>query len=267
MKDKNNDKYILNVQTVQANNIKTLFEVLKDVLLTDINIIFTPDYIKVMEIDSSNTAIVHLLLKSTAFEYYYCEKEVIYAGLNTNNLFKIIKIANQHDIISLCIERGNDYILYVKIENNNDKRVFESKLNLFDVPILNIVIPEVEFESTISIPSVKFQKYMKDLNSLGVNCNLDIQSVGQQLSFSCKGDFASNKIVIGESSKNTFIQEDSMNIIQGKYSLKFIILFTKATSLCNTVDIYLKNDYPLILEYSVGVLGSLRFILSPIERN
>ena len=122
-------------------------------------------------------------------------------------------------------------------------------------------IPQIEFPSIISIPSNKFQKYMKDLNSLGVDCKLNITSVEQQLTFECQGDFTDNKIIIGDSPTNTFKQE-CHDIIQGSFSLKFIILFTKATSLCTTVQIYLKNDYPIILEYSVGVLGKLRFILA-----
>jgi Proliferating cell nuclear antigen, C-terminal domain len=69
--------------------------------------------------------------------------------------------------------------------------------------------------------------------------------------------------VLGKSG-NTVFDRDSTEIIQGVFNLKFLLLFTKATSLSNTVSIYLKNDYPLILEYSVGVLGTLKFVLSNI---
>jgi len=40
-------------------------------------------------------------------------------------------------------------------------------------------------------------------------------------------------------------------------------MFTKCTNLSNTVDIYLKNNYPLIICYNVGSLGILKLCLAP----
>ena len=49
---------------------------------------------------------------------------------------------------------------------------------------------------------------------------------------------------------------------EGKFSLKYINLFTKSTNLSNTLDIYLKNDFPLMLKYNVANLGEIIFILA-----
>jgi len=40
-------------------------------------------------------------------------------------------------------------------------------------------------------------------------------------------------------------------------------LFTKSTNLSNSIELYLKTDYPLILKYSVANLGEIRFCLAP----
>lgn len=257
------NNYILDLKTVQSSNIKILFEVLKEVLLGDINLIFTPDSIKVVEMNDSRVAMVYLNLKSEAFEHYYCEREVN-VGLNTTNFYKIIKIAKNSDTISFFIEKNREDMLGIRMENSEDNRVFESRISLLDIPLTTLEIPKLEFPSVISLPSVKFQKYIKDLNSLGTDCVLEITSVGQQLTFKCLGDFSENKAIFGNSNDTNFDVNNDMEIIQGKFLLKFLILFTKATSLCQTLHIYLKNDYSIILEYTVGSLGSLRFILSPI---
>lgn len=257
------EKYILDLKTVQSSNIKILFEVLKEVLLGDINLIFTPDNIKVVEMNDSRVAMVYLNLKSEAFEHYYCERE-INVGLNTTNFFKIIKIAKNSDTISFFIERNREDVLGIRMENSEDNRVFESRVSLLDIPLVSLEIPKLEFPSVISLPSIKFQKYIKDLNSLGTDCVLEITSVGQQLTFKCEGDFSENKAIFGNSTDTNFAIDNDTEIIQGRFLLKFLILFTKATSLCQTLHIYLKNDYSIILEYTVGSLGSLRFILSPI---
>ena len=43
-------------------------------------------------------------------------------------------------------------------------------------------------------------------------------------------------------------------IVQGSFSLKYLILFTKCTNLCNLINIFLKNDYPLIIQYNVTLI-------------
>lgn len=255
-------EYSLYLKTVQSSNIKTLFEVLKEVLLGDINMIFSKENVKVVELNQNKLAMVFLNLCSDAFEQYSCEKE-IHVGLNTTNFYKIIKIAKNSDAISFFIEKGKEDYLGIRMENRDDNKIFESKVPLLDIGSPVIEIPKLEYPSVITLPSIKFQKYIKDLNSLGTDCALNIMSVGQQLIFSCKGDFSENKAIIGESQDTTFKTINDLDIIQGTFSLKFLILFTKATSLCQTVQIYMKNDFSIILEYSVGSLGSLRFILSP----
>lgn len=251
-------KYLLKLETGQSSNIKILFEVLKEVLLTDVNIVFTKESIKVTQMDGTCKALVYLDLDSSAFEYYHCEGEII-AGVNTHNLYKIIKIVNNNDTISLFIDRDYPYELGIRMENSADKKVFESKIDLKDVEYVKYSIPELNYTSFISIPSSKFQKYMKDMNSLGIDCNLEIYSTMGQTIFKSTGEFSKNTLVLEDYNNS----EENQGIVQGIYSLKFLILFTKATNLSQTVNLYLNNNSALVLEYTVGNLGRLRFLLTP----
>ena len=52
-------------------------------------------------------------------------------------------------------------------------------------------------------------------------------------------------------------------IVQGQFSLKYLLFFIKATHLDDTVNILLSNDQPLVLEYHIAKLGSLKFLLVP----
>ena len=63
------------------------------------------------------------------------------------------------------------------------------------------------------------------------------------------------------------IRENKDDIIQGNFSLKYLVLFTKCTNLSNTVELYLKNDYPLIIKYTVASLGNIKLCLSPQVEN
>ncbi len=257
--------FILEVKSIQSSNIKVLFEVLKEVLLTDINLIFTPNSIKVIEKEGTERAMVHLNLDSEAFERYYCEEEQIVVGINTTNFYKVIKINTSKDIISFYIERNKPNHFCVKIENSEDPEFFVSVFKILNLEKNYVMeIPSVEFDSEIILPSSKFQKKMKNLNSLGIDCNIEIKSIGQQLICSCEGEFSNNKVVFGSSDNVKIEGNNCVGITQGIFPLKFLILFTKATSLCKIVNIYLKNDFPIILKYSVGNLGYLKFVLNNI---
>jgi hypothetical protein len=42
-------------------------------------------------------------------------------------------------------------------------------------------------------------------------------------------------------------------------------MFCKTTSLCQSVEILLKDNYPLILVYRVGDMGKLQYCLTPLD--
>ena len=56
--------------------------------------------------------------------------------------------------------------------------------------------------------------------------------------------------------------ENKNEIVQGIFSLKWLNIFTKCSNLSPLVILYLKNDYPLIIQYAVAALGVVKFVLS-----
>ena len=141
------------------------------------------------------------------------------------------------------------------------------KLSMLDINVLNINIPPADFQTIISMPSVDFQKIIRDMHNLADF--IEIRNVGNQLTFSCKGDFCTQETVIGgETNQNIQITKSNTNdheIIQGVYSLKYLSTFTKCTNLSNVVECYIKNTYPLILCYQVANLGRIRLALAQQE--
>ena len=60
---------------------------------------------------------------------------------------------------------------------------------------------------------------------------------------------------------------NEQSIVQGVFSLKFLCLFTRCSNLSRQVEIYLKNDYPIIVRYAVASLGNVKLALSPVNRD
>ena len=178
------------------------------------------------------------------------------------NLNKIIKTINNNDTLSFFMTTKNCNILGIQIENTdkNSKRV--TYMNLLDLENNNIDIPAVSFASVITLPSCDFQKVCRDIN--GIADFLEIKNINNQLILSCVGDFCSHEITISDSEQIMVEHTDNeKEIFQGVFNLKYLVLFTKCTNLSNTVELYLKNDYPLIVRYTVGSLGEIKLCLAP----
>ena len=118
------------------------------------------------------------------------------------------------------------------------------------------------------MPSSYLQKIIRDMHNISEF--IEIRNIEKSLILKCKGDFCSQETILGSEkshnitiSKNTEENEDNdQEIIQGVFSLKYLLIFTKCTNLCSSVEIYLKNSYPIILRYSIASLGEIKLCLA-----
>jgi proliferating cell nuclear antigen len=254
------DNNCLLIKTVQASTIKILIEAMKEIL-TDTVFEFTPEGIKICTMDSTHTILIHLRLDSGKFEKYHCDGRRL-IGMNMLNLNKIIKTINNNDTLTMFMNNDNCNVFGIQIENNekNTRRV--TYMNLLDLENNNMEIPSATFNSVITLPSNDFQKICRDIN--GIAEYIEIKNVNNKLILSCSGDFCSHEITIADSDQVTVEHSENMSeIFQGVFNLKYLVMFTKCTNLSNTVELYLKNDYPLIIRYTVGSLGEIKLCLAP----
>ena len=255
------DNYIFNIKTVQTGAIRILIESLKEIL-TDANFTIDSEGIKLIAMDSTHTVLIHMKLLQEKFEYFYCLNK-INIGINMSNFFKLIKTMSNNDTLTLFIEKNNENQLGIKIHNDEKNSQTTYKLNLLDIQDDTINIPAAEFDTELTFPSNDFQKIIRDM--INIAENIEIKSIGNKLILSCEGDFASQETILGET--NNGIQfstcKEPEYPIQGIYSLKYLILFTKCTNLCNIINIYIKNDYPLIIKYNIASIGDIKLCLAP----
>ena len=80
---------VLEIKTVQIAPFRTLMTALKDILL-ETNITFSPDGIRIINMDKSHTILAHLFLDAEKFEYFFCKYPKIIIGVNMFHLFKLI---------------------------------------------------------------------------------------------------------------------------------------------------------------------------------
>lgn len=252
--------YKIHIKTVQSNAFKILIEALKEVL-TDTNLEIDQTGIKIITMDPSQTVLIHLKLEASNFEIFECKERMI-IGVSMLNLFKLIKTMTNNDTLELNIEEDEVNKLNIVIENAEKNSITKYKLNLIDLDESNIKIPPAMFDSIITMPSSDFQKICRDMSNL--SDTIEIRNIGSQLIFACRGDFAEQTTILGELSGGlNFSKTSDTQIIQGYYNLRFLVLFTKCTNLCNSLEMYLKNNFPLVIKFNVGSLGSLKLALAP----
>ena len=246
------------IKTVQSSAFKCLVEALKDIL-TECNIEVDSTGLRIITMDLSHTVLVHLRLDQN-FEYFECRQRTV-IGVNVLYLFKLIRTMTSNDTLTLCVEENNLNVLHITIENGEKNTITNYRLNLIDLNEDIIKIPETEFDSIITIPSNTFQKLCKDMVNIGDF--VEIRSVNKQLIFSCRGEFAEQETIIGETADTNFENMDDQHITQGVFALKHLVMFTKCTNLSNSIQILFKNDYPLIVKYQVASLGFIKLCLAP----
>jgi proliferating cell nuclear antigen len=236
--------------TIQASAFKSTFEVLKDIL-NDVNIYFRPDGVYIVTLDTARTSLIDMYLAADNFESYHCEHEEIIAGINISNTFKLLKTITNNDVLQLEITSKEH--LDIEITSESKKTSTKFQLKLLDINESRIEVPTIAMTTVTTLPSADFQRLCRDMSNVG--SEIEIRRHGKYITLRCEGDFASQETTVECAHKS--------QLITGLYSLKYLNIFTKATSMCASVQIIqeIGNRF-LILKYNVANLGELKFYLA-----
>jgi proliferating cell nuclear antigen len=260
---------VLEIQSVQTGVFKTLIEALKEIL-SETNIEFDETGIKILATDEAQTVLVHLKLHAERFEIYHCAYRQI-KGVDMIKLFKLIKAMTNNDTFTLYIDDERINELGIKIENGEKNECTKYTLKLIDLDETQIDVPDEQFKSSIIMPSSDFQSICRNMSYVGGK-NVEIKSIDKRLIFYCEGEDSTQETTRYETEPGTIFNLDSQvtntdEVIQGYYNLKSLSSFTKCTNLSNNIELCFKNDFPLMIRYSVGSLGELQLLLVPTIRD
>ena len=255
---------LFEIRTVQSGAFRTLIEALKEIL-AEANLEFDSTGIKIIDVDETHTVLTYLRLNADKFEYFYCQGNFV-LGINMMYLFKLIKTLSNTDSLTLFLPASNPNKLGIRAENAEKRTTNTWMMKLFDTNVESIELPNIAFNTIINMPSTDFQKICRDFNTMAEK--LEITSSNSDLIFRCIGDFVDGEtVILSESDGSVKMQKaaaaSGTEIVQGIFELKYLVMFTKCTNLCQSIELYLKNDYPLILRYQVANLGEVRLVLAP----
>lgn len=252
-------------KTVQTAPIRILAEGLKS-MLVEMSLVFDKDGIRMIAMDNTRTVLTHMRLYANKFEQYEYNHTApkLDVGLNTDHFYRIVKTVTNDDTITFSVSRAESNHLTVTLENGEKKRRIRYKLNLLDRDDSDISMPDTEFATRITMPSLDFQKICRDMTLLSAK-TVDIKNVGSTLTFSCKGPFASQTVTMGNdaASEMSITKKENDEIVSGTFSLPHLVLFTKCSNLSNNLEIHMKNDWFLMIRYVIANLGDIKLCLMP----
>lgn len=111
--------------------------------------------------DNSHVALVSMMLKADGFSPYRCDRNIA-LGVNLTSLTKVLRAAQNEDILTLKADDAPDQLNLVFESAEND-RISEYDLKLMDIDQEHLGIPETEYASTITMPAAEFRRICTDL--------------------------------------------------------------------------------------------------------
>ena len=243
----------MHLRTIQANAIKGIFEVLKDII-NDVNVYFSADGLKILTLDTARVTLVHMNLGADNFEEYSCPVEIA-AGLNMANTFKLLKSVGPADTLTMNIKNTENLEFIIENTAKRSKTTFSLKLLDINEDILDV--PEISMDVITTLPSLDFQRIARDMGNLATDMN--VYRDGACLELSCEGDFANQKTVLE-------FPDSVDKRIGSAYNLRYINMFTKATGLCSSVQLMQDSsdeNMPIVFRYGIANLGDVKFYLAP----
>lgn len=236
------------------------------------------DCMKITAIDPTKTVLINLKLDGANFSKFTCKKNKLLLGVNLACFYKLIKRMGKNDILTLSVDHDNKNFLKILIDSPEEKKSTDFDLKLLDLDETKISIPEIAFDAVITMDSQEFNKLCREMYNIADY--VEIRCLKDKIIFTCKGDFANGKTTYRTSSDKEEDENESILvsinhastksdaaplIVQGIFELKNLVLFSKCASLCNDIEIYMKNDFPLVIKYTVATLGRILLCLTPIK--
>merc|ERR1711990_983280 len=234
------DNTMLEARIAQGSLLKKLIEAVKD-LVTEANFDCSASGIALQAMDSSHVSLVAMQLKADGFEHYRCDRDMS-IGMNMASLSKILKCANNDDVITIKAEDDAEVVTFM-FESPNQEKISDSE---------------------VTMPSGEFQKICRDLTTFGDTATIAANKEG--VKFSVSGDMGTGNVTVRQ---NATAEKEQQTLIELQepvsltFALRYLNFFTKATPMSEQVTLSLSKEVPLAVEYSVGEMGHLRYYLAP----
>lgn len=232
----------------KTGGFKKLIDVIKN-LTSDAVFHFTDAGMECMSMDSSHVCMCICRLSRTDFAEYSWST-LCTAGINLDNLQKVLKCATNDDEMVLSLDSGADKM---SIQFKNKTKCLEFAFKLVTICEDELEIPEMMFDEEINLDYQLFKTTINDLAQLGDYCSIGIEP--GTMAFSMKSDIADVNVKIDCKTSSSLSLD---------FSLKFLSLFSKYNAAGNeSLTLCFSKEMPLQVMFTLSPQSYLKFYLAP----
>jgi proliferating cell nuclear antigen len=192
-------------------------------------------------------------------------------SINFDTLYSCLASVGQDEAICFQIteESMNMTIPHMKVfiisSNDDDEYVFDFKVTLLALTKEDFEIPKIDFESVVTVPSSTLYRVLRcaEKRSECVQICTRMQSPTENyIIMACQSDDAPFVFHM-KFQPDAKAWQDRSCLKQEVYSLKYLNLIIRATSLSSFVTIFLAKSNVLAIRYNIGSIGEITFCLAP----
>lgn len=221
--------------------------------------------LKILTIDEQQTLILFVKLHSENFLKFNCKYEKYDIGVDLVLLYGFLKTIDRTGIVTIHIDDDEPQKIIFDVECEGKTKNF--KLKLMDSNHKNHQLSPPSFDMMVTMSTSEFHKICRELS--GVSQFMGITCSNKKIEFKAEGD-SSEYSQTYENGKEIKIQRGQKNndapcIVKEIYELKYLNMFSKCSNLCNDIQIFLKNEYPMFIKYTIASLGEMVIGISPVD--
>ncbi len=225
--------------------------------------------IKIVAMDKTQTLLVNVKLNAKKFDIFKVKKKIFDIGISLTQLYKSLKSLQKDDSLTISVNEDDKDWLLLKIKNEKKRYETFDKIKLMDINKSKYEIPPTAFDVVVTIDTEEFHTICKEMSH--IQQVIEIKCTRKSLTFTSTGDSSerSKSYYPDENGiKISFSKDSKTDVVQGIFELKFLVMFTnKSQNLCPRIQLYMKNDYPLCVKFTVATLGKLLFCVSPYDED
>lgn len=252
---------MLEAKFAEASLFKRIIDGFKDCVQL-VNFQCKEDGIIAQAVDDSRVLLVSLEIGVEAFQEYRCDHPVT-LGMDLNSLSKILRCGNNSDTLTLICDDTPDSILLL-FEDPTKERMAEYQLKLMDIDADFLKIEELQYETTLMMPSAEFSKIVRDLSQLTDSISITITK--ESIKFVAEGEIGSGSVVlkpfVNMDKPNESIKLEMDQPVDLTFGAKYLSDIIKGSSLADKVGIRLSSEAPALFQFDLAS-GFLQFFLAP----
>lgn len=253
---------MLEAKFKQGNLLKKVVESVRD-LLSEATWDCSQEGIMLQAMDNSHVSLVSVNLKADGFDTFTCPRDIS-MGVSIGSMSKILNCSANDDVITLKAEDNADNVTFL-FENCKQDKVSTYEMKLMNLEVEHLGIPDTDFDAVVKMPSSELQKVIRNLSQFGDTVIISCSKEG--IKFTVAGDIANCSVKLAQTAKSD--DKSEAIIIEAKepvsltFALKYLSLFTKASSLTSQVILSMSPDIPLKVEFIMDNAGHICFYLAP----